>query len=298
MAYTAPSGLALRNKKGTLTDKIAAELSSIDSELDTITLGSIALNSGEMLVGNAANAAAAVTPSGDVTISNTGVTTIGAKKVTESMIALADAKILVGGAGGAAAAQTMSGDATLANTGALTIGSKKIGKAHLVSESEAVAGQIFVTTGAAYAVDEVAVSGDATLAANGALTIADSVLEGSNVANTANDNVIGGIPVIHAVAIEHATANNDVTLTHKTRVVDFWFIPSGLPSTSDKVQLLNGVNAITDDIACVATTGRVVRATTIDDTYSTIAAGGTLRVAATADTAVAGVAYVLGVRSA
>jgi hypothetical protein len=81
----------------------------------------IDLADGKIFVGDAAGVAQPVTPSGDVTITNAGVTAIGAKKVLETMIAVANGKILVGGAGGAAAAQTMSGDATLDNTGALTI---------------------------------------------------------------------------------------------------------------------------------------------------------------------------------
>lgn len=45
-----------------------------------------ALASGKLLIGNVSNVAAARTPSGDVTITNTGVTAIGANKVLESML--------------------------------------------------------------------------------------------------------------------------------------------------------------------------------------------------------------------
>ena len=45
-----------------------------------------ALNSGNIYVGSASNLAAAVAMSGDVTISNTGVTSIGATKVTNAML--------------------------------------------------------------------------------------------------------------------------------------------------------------------------------------------------------------------
>ncbi|MBT9485349.1 hypothetical protein, partial [Sediminibacterium sp.] len=44
------------------------------------------LNSGNIFVGNASNLAAAVPVTGDVTISNTGVTTIGALKITDAML--------------------------------------------------------------------------------------------------------------------------------------------------------------------------------------------------------------------
>lgn len=50
---------------------------------------SYSLASGKIIVGNASNLGAAVTPAGDVTISNTGATAIGANKVTKAMLASA-----------------------------------------------------------------------------------------------------------------------------------------------------------------------------------------------------------------
>lgn len=257
MAYTAPDARTFAKKRKSLAEKITAELTLIDSELDTLALGGLALPSGGIYVGDAGGTATAVTPSGDVTISNTGVTTIQAKAVEPSMIALTEAHILVGD-GGAGADVAISGDVTIDKTGAVTIASSAV---------------------------------EAGMIANGILT-------GDKVANTGSDNAIGGIPMVYEIAIEHASADNDVVITHKSKVLDFWFIPSGVPSVNDKVQLFNGVNAITDNIACVATANAVVRATTIDDTYSTINASGTMRVTAVADTAVAGKAYVMAIRVA
>lgn len=442
MTYTAPTARALRNKKGSVTDKLATELGLIETEFGTVELGDIALNSGEMLVGSAANAATAVTPSGDVTVSNTGVMTIGsakvedgmmksaeasaslfvgqgdgtvlevvpsgawtiaadgtatladaalspaklalvdghiivgdasgegadvamsgdatiantgaitigAKKVTAAKTALTEGKVFIGASGGAAAEQTLSGDitvntsgvtaigskkvgkammvseaadvagnifvstgaasaidevavsgdATLAADGTLTIGSKKVGKAKLISESEDVAGNIFVSSGAAYAIDEVAVSGDATLAANGALTIADSVLEGSNVANVANANVVGGIPVVFRIDVADATGDTDVTSTHKVKIIDFWFLNTGAAAhaSADTIQLKNGTNAITGAIAKTATQFKRVGADILDSTYTTISAGGTIRIAAVKDTNAAVTAFVMALRVA
>lgn len=45
------------------------------------------LTNGNILIGNGSNVAASVTPTGDVTITNAGVTAIGASKVTNSMLA-------------------------------------------------------------------------------------------------------------------------------------------------------------------------------------------------------------------
>jgi len=54
--------------------------------LQAILAGDISLADGDFLVGNGSNIATARTMSGDVTISNTGVSTIGAAKVLESML--------------------------------------------------------------------------------------------------------------------------------------------------------------------------------------------------------------------
>jgi len=54
--------------------------------VDRSKFASTDLNSGQILLGNATNVATAVAPAGDVTISNTGVTTIGADKVTTAKI--------------------------------------------------------------------------------------------------------------------------------------------------------------------------------------------------------------------
>lgn len=54
------------------------------------------LNSTQILVGNSSNVATPVTMSGDITINNTGVTAIGASKVTNAMLAgsIADTKLV------------------------------------------------------------------------------------------------------------------------------------------------------------------------------------------------------------
>lgn len=247
MVYTAPTGTELRRKRGSLTNKIATELSLIDTELGSIELGEINLTSAQILVGSALDAATAVAMSGDVTIDNVGATTIGAKKVT--------------------AAKMYS----------------------------AAAGKILVTQ-ASNAIAEKTITGAISMDADGVVTLAATA---ANVANVAADNVIGGIPVIFEIAIEDGTANNDITSTHRIKVIDFWFVGGDTQgSTSDTVQLKNGVNAITLAIAKTTVSGCLVRATSFDNDYTTIAAGGTIRVAAVKDTNVAGTAYVMAIRVA
>lgn len=91
--------------------------------------GETLLADGKIFVGSAAGKAAGVTPSGDVTINNTGVTAIGAGKVTASQVeGLADGEILVGVDGDAAnnAKVTVTGDVTMTNAGVTAIGAEKV----------------------------------------------------------------------------------------------------------------------------------------------------------------------------
>lgn len=115
--------VALTNTLGTLIDNAS-------------NFSGSSLADGKILVGDSTGAAAAVTPSGDVTISNTGVTAIGSTKVTNGMLAgsiafsklttLTSGNILVGNGSNVAAAVAMSGDATISNAGVVAIGSNKV----------------------------------------------------------------------------------------------------------------------------------------------------------------------------
>ena len=105
-------------------------------------LGDTTLTDGKVWLGNGSNAKAEVTLSGDVTMSNAGVTAIGSAKVSLAMMknqaantvlvrdandtgtltakAVADTQVLIGDGTGFTAA-ALSGDATMANTGAVTV---------------------------------------------------------------------------------------------------------------------------------------------------------------------------------
>jgi hypothetical protein len=161
-------------------------------------------------------------------------------------------------------------------------------------------GRILVGDGSDLA--SVAVSGDATLAAGGALTIADSVLEGSNVANVADDNVVGGIPVVHRILLASgANANYDVALTHKTRIIDFWIVLKGAGTAGSAVTVQN----VTTTIGAVADPAAggdkaIFRAAEIDDAQQEIAAGANLRavVASSGGDFPGAELYVMGLRVA
>ena len=97
-----------------------------------------ALPSTQILVGSAGNVATAVTVTGDVVISNTGVTAISAGVIVNADInaaaaiafsklaTLASGNILVGSAGGVATSVAMSGDVTISNAGVTAIGAGKV----------------------------------------------------------------------------------------------------------------------------------------------------------------------------
>jgi hypothetical protein len=99
-------------------------------ELANITDGSI-------LIGGASNAPIEVAVTGDVTITNAGVTSIGAQKVVNSMLAddavgldelanITDGSILIGGASNAPTEVAVTGDVTITNAGVTSIGAQKV----------------------------------------------------------------------------------------------------------------------------------------------------------------------------
>lgn len=125
-----------------------------------------------------------------------------------------------------------------------------------------------------------------------------AILDGTAAKVVADDNVIGGIPVIHRIDITAgALGDTDVTLTHKTRITDAWLILRGAGVATTTLQVKNGANAITDAMAASGSDTALVRAATIDDAYHEIAAAGTLRVtSATGATQPDATVYVLGIR--
>ena len=97
--------------------------------------GNIALTDGKIIVGNGSNIGAGVTPSGDATMTNTGV--ISVKKINGAILGLTTptaGNILVGNSTSTGwVSVAMSSDAALASTGALTIASKAISGAKLAT---------------------------------------------------------------------------------------------------------------------------------------------------------------------
>lgn len=125
-------------------------------------------------------------------------------------------------------------------------------------------------------------------------------LQNGRVANVADKNTAGGIPVLHRIDIAAgANADVDVTLTHKTRVVDAWVVLRGAGVASAVFTVKNGANAITDGMAASGADTTLTRAGQINDANHEIAAGGTLRVTGSGGASMPeATVYVLGIRVA
>jgi len=91
------------------------------------------LTSGNIIVGNSSNVPTAVTVTGDVTISNTGVTSIGSEVIVNADISssaqiahsklatMASGNIIVGNSGGGPTSVAVTGNVTISDTGVTTI---------------------------------------------------------------------------------------------------------------------------------------------------------------------------------
>lgn len=107
--------------------------SAIQTQLDAKLTSTLA--DGKIFVGNVGNVASAVTPSGDVTMTNAGVTAIASGVIVNADInasaaidysklaALTSANILVGSAGNVATVTPVTGDIGISNTGVTSISS-------------------------------------------------------------------------------------------------------------------------------------------------------------------------------
>lgn len=96
----------------------------------------------------------------------------------------------------------------------------------------------------------------------------------------ADVNTRGGIPVVHRIDIaDAASADTDVVLENKTRVLDVQVVKTGgAGAASNTITVKNGATAITDAIDMNVADKVTKRAGTIDDAQHEIAAAGTLRV--------------------
>ena len=301
---TAPSSGQVLKWNGTAwapgidNGSVTAELPIKTSLVSGVTNLFIELSNGNILVGDATNKAAVVTMSGDVTLSNTGVATIGSGKVSNGMLqsginatkladgsvdntklqyintlasnaqtqldakqtsTLSNGNILVGDATNKAAAVTMSGDVTLSNTGVATIGSGKVSNGMLQSGINA-------TKLADGSVDNTKLQYINTLASN-----AQTQLDAKQTSTLSNGNILVGDATNKAAAVTMsgdvtlsntgvATIANDAITTTKLLNGNVTYAKIQNVSSSDKVlgRVSSGAGAI-EEIS-TSGTGDVVRA--------------------------------------
>ena len=130
------------------------------------------------------------------------------------------------------------------------------------------------------------------------------VLEGSDVARIDNVNAIGGIPLIHRIAVPGGANNNiDVALTHKERVLDAWIVLKAAGTAGSKITIkyFDGVNPypISESVDIAAGVDKALfRIASIDDAYHEIVANKALRVTyqSTGGDCPAAEVYVLAIR--
>lgn len=127
-----------------------------------------------------------------------------------------------------------------------------------------------------------------------------ALLTGLHSAVVANANVIGGNTVLHRIDIaDGASGNTDVTLTHKTRVIDAWVVLTAAGNAGNTYTVQNSGSAITNAITPGSSDTTLARAAQINDANHEISAAGTLRVAhVRAGGSSAAIVYVLGIRVA
>ncbi len=186
----------------------------------SVTSGDDGLTSAHIFVGNASNVAADVAMSGDISITNAGVTAIVAGVIVNADInaaaaiafskfaALPSAQLLVGSAGNVATAVAVTGDVTISNAGVTAIASGIIVNAD-ISASAAIdfsklaaltSGNILVGS-AGTVPTSVTMSGDATIIASGALTIANDAITTVKIlnANVTLAKLASGITPSHVI---------------------------------------------------------------------------------------------------
>ncbi len=127
-------------------------------------------------------------------------------------------------------------------------------------------------------------------------TSQSDAFDAAKLANVANANVVGGVTVVHRITATNLSADVDVVVSHKIRVLDVWAVATAAGGAGDTITVKNGATAITDAVDLNVGDKVVKRASTIDAAQHEIAAGGTLRV--TGASAVNAEVYVLALRVA
>lgn len=162
------------------------------------------LQDGDIFVGNASNIATGVNPTGDITLSNTGVFGIAAGAIVDAdvnaaaaiafskLAALPSAQILVGSAGNVATAVAMSGDIAITNAGVTSISAGAIINADINAAAAIAFSKLATLPSAEILVGSaggvataVSVTGDVTISNAGVTAIAADVIVNADINSAA-----------------------------------------------------------------------------------------------------------------
>ena len=260
---------------------------AIDDRINTnVSVQPIA--DGKILVGNGSGVGTAVTPSGDVTMSNTGAFTIASTSVENGMIAndaingnkiadnaidsehYADGSIDTAHYAAGSVDSTAIADGTIVN--ADISGSAGIAHSKLASLTD---GRILVGNGSNVAVG-VTVSGDATLANTGAITIANDAVEQAMVADDAigADQLASAAVVNDSVAASAAIAHTKLAAVPEGQVIvgNASTVPTAVSISGDVTLASTGAVTIANDAVEIGMIG--CEQTTISDSDSHIPTSG------------------------
>lgn len=109
-----------------------------------------------------------------------------------------------------------------------------------------------------------------------------SAITGSDVANLGDASTVGGVPIIFTVETAGGvTADVDIIVANKIKVLDVYAINKANGTASDTIEVKNGANEISSVLDVSGVLNTLVRTTIIETADSTILAGGTLRVTET-----------------
>ena len=226
------------------------------------------LPSAQLFVGNAGGVATATAITGDVTISNTGVTSIAALSVVDAdvsataaiafskLAALTSTNILVGSAGNVPTSVAVTGDVTISNTGVTAIGTEVIVNADVnptagiaFSKLAALTAGNVLLGGIGDIPSSVTLSGAISVSALGLVSLGAGVVTNANVADSNGTGALG-VPKSAIVVYDFAVdggAIGPIALTGSPSIpdnavvhVDSYEVASTLTSATDAATVTLG----------------------------------------------------------